>query len=64
MHSAIQLRSWGGTLYNMGGYTRAVEKLTEALELCNVPTLRIGILEDRAAARAKVGGAVSLELAL
>lgn len=48
----------------MGGYTRAVEKLTEALELCNVSTLRIGILEDRAAARAKVGGAVSLELAL
>lgn len=46
-------------------YTKAIAEFTKALQLRGVPlSLQITILDERAAARERLGGTVNLELAL
>ena len=62
---ALRLQATGRACYHKRDYTASVAEFTKALELRNVPfTVQISILDNRAAAREKIGGTASLELAL
>ena len=62
---ARRLQASGQKLYRERNYITAIAEFTKALELRNVPlTVQIGILDNRVAAREKIGGMVNLELAL
>lgn len=62
---ALRLQAKGQASYRKKNYTEAIGEFTKALQLRNVPyTVQIGILDNRAAAREKIGGTASLELAL